>query len=201
MRSTADWVGTNLSGKAGRRMRCRPGGAAAGPVDRDGGSAYVAPERPLPLEPTEHGEIAMTLVERYRTYAEDFEKTFADDDWARLERHFTESVAYETTANGLRVEGRDNVLAVLRSSVSSFDRRCSTRALVTTGGPHEHGNEVRRAWAATYTLAGAPDIEIGGSERAVFQGNRIRLLEVEMTPETLSRLMTYAATHILPRTA
>ena len=141
----------------------------------------------------------MTLLERYQAYADDFERTFVDDDWSRLEQYFTEDAAYVTTANGLRVDGRATVLAVLQASVSSFDRRCSTRSLVSTEGPHQQGNEVHREWAATYTLDGAPLIQISGSERAVFQGDRIRLLEVTMTPETLSRLMSYAATHILPR--
>lgn len=142
----------------------------------------------------------MSLVERFQAYADAFERTYADDDWSRLEQYFTEDAAYSTTANRLRVEGRATVFAVLQASVSSFDRRCSTRTLVTTKGPSEHGNEVRREWAATYTLDGAPDIRISGSERAVFDGHRIQLLEVTMTPETLSRLMSYAATHILPRT-
>ena len=143
----------------------------------------------------------MNLVERFQAYAEDFERTFADDDWSRLEQYFTEDAAYSTTANGLRVEGRGAVFAVLQASVSSFDRRCSTRTLVTTHGPQARGNEVHREWSAKFTLEGAPDIEIRGSERAVFDGDRIRLLEVTMTPETLSRLMSYAATHLLPRTS
>jgi hypothetical protein len=141
----------------------------------------------------------MSLVDRFQAYADDFERTFADDDWSRLEQYFTEDAAYSTTANGLRVDGRPTVLAVLQASVSSFDRRCSTRTLRTTKGPYERSNEVHREWVATYTLDGAPDIQISGSERAVYHGDRIHLLEVTMTPETLSRLMSYAATHLLPR--
>jgi len=143
----------------------------------------------------------MSLVERYQAYANDFERTFADDDWSRLEQYFTADAAYSTTANGMRVEGRATVLAVLQASVSSFDRRCRTRTLVTTKGPNERGDEVHREWSATYSLDGAPDIQIGGLERAVFAGDRIQLLEVTMAPETLSRLMSYAATYLLPRTS
>lgn len=54
---------------------------------------------------------------------------------------------------------------------------------MTTKGPSEQGREVRREWAATYTVAGAPDLWIGGSERAVYRGDRIELLEVVMTQE------------------
>ena len=141
----------------------------------------------------------MSLVERYRAYAADFERTFADDDWSRLEQYFTEDATYSTPANGLRVSGREAVLAVLRTAVSKFDRRCDTRSLHTTAGPHEAGNEVLREWAATFTLEGAPALRIGGSERAVFRGHRIELLEVTLTQEALARLMDYANKYILAR--
>ena len=141
----------------------------------------------------------MTLVARFEAYAADFEETYANDCWSRLEQHFTEDAIYSTPANGGRVSGRDAVLAVLQGAVSAFDRRCDSRVLVTTDGPHEDGNEVRRQWAATYRLHGAPDLQIGGSERAVFRGARIELLEVTFTPEMLARLMAYAASYVLPR--
>jgi hypothetical protein len=139
----------------------------------------------------------MTLVERYQAYAADFERTFVDDDWSRLEQYFTEDVVYSTPANGLRASSRASVLAVLRAAVSGFDRRCDTRTLVTTAGPAEDRNEVRREWAATFTLRGAPDLRIGGSERAVFRGDRIELLEATITGDTLSRLMKYTETYVL----
>jgi hypothetical protein len=58
---------------------------------------------------------------------------------------------------------------------------------------------VSRRWEARFTVAGAPDLEIEGSERAKFRGERIELLEVTLTPEMLARLMKYAATHLAPR--
>jgi len=135
------------------------------------------------------------LVERYLAYAADFELTFVDDDWTRLEQYFTEDATYSTPANGVLISGRDLVLGVLRGAVSQFDRRCDTRDLRTTVGPDENGNEVRREWTATYMLAGSPDLEIGGSERAVFRGDRIELLEVTLTQAVLSRLMKYVEAH------
>jgi hypothetical protein len=141
----------------------------------------------------------MTLVERFEAYAADFERTFADDDWTRLEPHFTEDAVYSTPANELRVSGRENLLATLRAAVSGFDRRCDTRQLLSTVGPREEGNEVFRWWVGRFTLAGAPDLEIEGSERAKFRGERIELLEVTLTRETLTRLMNYAATYLALR--
>jgi hypothetical protein len=141
----------------------------------------------------------MTLVGRFEAYAMDFERTFVDDDWTRLEVHFTEDAVYATPANGLRVSGRANVLATLRAAVSGFDRRCDTRRLTSTVGPREEGNEVFRSWVGKFTLAGAPDLEIEGSERARFRGERIELLEVTLTPETLARLVDYAAKYVVSR--
>jgi hypothetical protein len=136
------------------------------------------------------------LVERFEAYAADFERTFIDDDWARLEQYFTEDAVYSTPANGLRVSGREKVLATLRAAVSGFDRRCDTRSLASTEGPRQEGNEVFRRWAARFTVAGAPDLEIEGSERATFRGERIELLEVTLSRETLARLLNYATTYV-----
>jgi hypothetical protein len=48
----------------------------------------------------------MNLVDRYQAYAADFERTFVDDDWSRLEQYFTEDATYSTPANGMLVSGR-----------------------------------------------------------------------------------------------
>jgi hypothetical protein len=143
----------------------------------------------------------VTLVERFEAYAKDFERTFMDDDWARLEQYFTEDAVYSTPANGLRVSGRDNVLATLRAAVSGFDRRCDTRRLDSTEGPRQEENEVFRRWAARFTVAGAPDLEIQGAERAKYRGERIELLEVALSRETLARLLNYASTYVTSRIA
>lgn len=143
------------------------------------------------------GRAVVNLIARFAAYAEDFERSYADDDWSRLEQYFTEDATYSTPANGVRVPGRRNLLAVLRAAVSGFDRRCDSRTLVTTRGPREEGDQVSREWQATFTLAGAPDITVAGSERAVFRGDRILLLEVVLEPETLARLMRYREEHLL----
>jgi hypothetical protein len=141
----------------------------------------------------------MTLVERFNAYASDFERTFVDDDWSRLEQYFTDDAVYSTPANGQRAAGRATVLATLRAAVSGFDRRCDSRALVTTAGPWAEADEIRREWAATFTIRGAPELQIAGCERAVFRGDRIELLEVTITEDTLSRLMKYAGAYVAPK--
>jgi hypothetical protein len=130
-------------------------------------------------------------TQRYVAYAADFERTFIDDDWSRLEQYFTEDAVYSTPANSMKVSGREKVLAVLRTAVSGFDRRCDSRILATTEGPNESGSEVRREWSAVFTCSSAPSLEIFGSERAVFRDDRIALLEVTLPHETVPRLMFY----------
>jgi hypothetical protein len=141
----------------------------------------------------------VTLVERFEVYAADFERTFVDDDWNRLKEYFTEDAVYSTPANGLRVSGRESVLATLRAAVSGFDRRCDTRSLASTEGPRQDGNEVFRRWIGRFTVAGAPDLEIEGAERARYRGGRIELLEVTLSQETLAQLMSYATTYVTSR--
>ncbi len=141
----------------------------------------------------------MTLVDRFNEYAADFELTFVDDDWQRLAQYFTEDTAYSTPANGMLVPGREKAFATLRAAVSGFDRRCDSRRLMTTAGPTQEGDEVSREWIAHFTLGGAPDLEIDGSERARFRGDQSALLEVTPTAETLARLTQYASTHLLSR--
>jgi hypothetical protein len=141
----------------------------------------------------------MSLVARFEAYADAFEVTYVDDDWSRLEQYFTEDAVYSTTANGVRIPGRTSVLAVLRAAVSGFDRCCDSRRLWTTVGPREENGQVLREWQASYTCAGAPDLDVGGSERAIFRGDRIELLEIVMTPATLGRLMSYREKYLLPR--
>ena len=36
----------------------------------------------------------MSRVARFEAYADDFEVTYVDDDWSRLEQYFTEDVIY-----------------------------------------------------------------------------------------------------------
>jgi hypothetical protein len=55
---------------------------------------------------------------------------------------------------------------------------------------------VFRRWAARFTVAGAPDLEIEGGERAKYRGDRIELLEVTLSRETLARLLNYATTYV-----
>jgi hypothetical protein len=147
----------------------------------------------------------VNLIERFEAYAADFERTFVDDDWRRLEPYFTEGAVYVTLGSrGQRAHGREAALETLRRAVSNFDRRCRSRVLQTTGGPAQVANEVSRQWACTFTCPGAPDLHICGSERAVYQDDRICLLEEKLTDESqqlFERWVREHAAKLAPNTA
>ena len=119
-------------------------------------------------------------VPRFLSFAAAFEEAYADDDWSRLESFLTEDAVYEVTGGdplGGRWEGRDAVLTQLREIVTRFDKRFDSRETEIVGAPEIRPGRVRFEWRATYTLAGAPDLVIGGVETAEFAGDRIRFLQ------------------------
>jgi hypothetical protein len=139
---------------------------------------------------------AYDLLERFSAPGRAFERTFLDDDWARLEAYFAVDAVYETLGPGReRFVGRAEVLRALRRAVTNFDRRCHSRELVTTRGPNRAGAEVSREWACTFTLAGAPDLTIEGSERAVYRGDLIKLLQERLTPASRELLTLWVGDH------
>lgn len=147
----------------------------------------------------------MNLIERFQAYADDFELTFVDDDWTRFERYFTEGAVYLTQGpHGARAEGRHALLEALRRAVLNFDRRCDSRTLETTRGPEQIANQVHREWAYTFTRAAAPDLRISGSERALYEGDRICLLEERLTDESnllFAQWLREHAVKLIPITA
>jgi len=140
----------------------------------------------------------MGKVDRYLAYAEAFEEAYASDNWSKLEPFFTEDAVYEFVAPapfGGKFEGRAAVLAQFKNSVNGFDRRFDSRAVEVREGPIEKDGGVWMRWAATYTLAGAPDCRMEGEERATFTGDRIRRLADSMTDAEAGRAGAYFAQH------
>jgi ketosteroid isomerase-like protein len=121
----------------------------------------------------------MSIAERYQAYAQAFEESYEDDDWSRLEQHFTEDAVYEGDPDAL---GRDAVLAKLKGGVDAFDRRMDSRT-PDFQTPSVEGDTLTMHWKVTYTKAGAPDLVISGREEAIFEGDRIKLLRDVFDPE------------------
>ena len=140
----------------------------------------------------------MGMIDRYLAYAAAFEEAYASDDWSTLEPFFTEDAVYEFIAPapfGGKYEGRAAVLAQFKTSVNSFDRRFDSRTVEALEGPVEKEGGVWMRWAATYTLAGAPECRMEGEERAIFAGDRIRRLVDSVTDAEAGRVGAYFAQH------
>lgn len=134
----------------------------------------------------------MDITQRFLEYAEAFEETYADDDWARLEPYFKEDASYEF--GGQRAAGRSVMLEMLRGSVDGLDRRMDSR-MGDFETPTAEGNTVHMDWKVTYTKSGCPDLVISGHETAVFEGDRIKALKDEFAPGAEAALGAWMAEH------
>jgi hypothetical protein len=117
----------------------------------------------------------MGVIESFMAYAADFEITYADDDWSRLERHLADDCVYEVEniSFACRIEGREAILAAIRKSLDGFDRRMDGRKIAVTRGPEADGDSLEADWEVTYSKAGAPDFVLKGSSLARLDGDRI----------------------------
>ena len=86
----------------------------------------------------------MDVLQRFGEYAAEFEKTFADDDWTRLEPFFAPDVRYVVAGSPYDCElrGRDAVLAGLRKALDGMDRRFDHREIQPNGESIVEGNRV-----------------------------------------------------------
>lgn len=141
----------------------------------------------------------MNPIQRFIEFAAAFEKTFADDDWSRLEAFLTEDAVYEVTGGpplGGRWEGRDAVLAQLKASLDALDRRFDERKTELLGAPVAEGETVIFDWRGTYTLEGRPDLVFGGTERIEFEGERVRFFTDLVREGDDARIQAYLAAHL-----
>jgi hypothetical protein len=121
----------------------------------------------------------MSILDRFRAYAEAFEESFVDDDWSRIEPFFTEDAVYEGDPDA---RGREAVLAKLRGGIDSFDRKMDRR-IPDFLPPTVEGDRLVMKWTVTYEKAGAPDLVLSGVETADFEGDRIARLRDDFDPE------------------
>jgi len=112
---------------------------------------------------------------RFFEYAQDFEKTYVDDDWSRLARYFEPDAVYEVrnVPFACRVEGRDAIFRGIKRSLDGFDRRFAERRPEITDTPAESGDSVSVGWAVTYVKPGAPPFTLRGRSTARYRGERI----------------------------
>lgn len=133
----------------------------------------------------------MSILDRYRAYADAFEESFVDDDWSRVAPFFAKHAVYEGDPDA---RGRDAVLAKLKNGVDGFDRRMDSRT-PDFQTPSVEGDTLTMKWKVTYTKSGLPDLVISGLETAVFEGDQIALLRDSFDPEAQKALEQWMAQH------
>lgn len=122
----------------------------------------------------------MDPFERFAQYAAAFEKFVENSDAAVLEPFFAEDAVYEIFGGppfAGRHEGRDAVIAYLRSSLDGFDRRFETRELELLSDLENRDGVVWLRWRGNYRSKGVPELVFDGEESVTFEGDRIIRLE------------------------
>jgi len=133
-------------------------------------------------------------LDRFTEYAAAFEETFSDDNWGRLEQYFTPDAVY-LPGDGTEAVGRDGVLQALRKSVDSLDRRFESRSLSESQAPTEDGNTVTLIWKMTLAKQGAPDLNISGTEYAIYADGAIQRLEDVFDEGGVDGMMEWMGKH------
>ena len=126
----------------------------------------------------------MPILDRFLAYAQDFEKTYVDDDWSRLERYFAPDATYEVTgATPALLKGRDAIFRGIKKSLDGFDRKFAKRELEIEGAPAVEGDTIMVDWLGIYTRAGTPALRVRGRSVARYKGDLIAQLKDEMKPD------------------
>jgi ketosteroid isomerase-like protein len=130
----------------------------------------------------------MGVIERFESFAADFETAVEDDNWSRLEKYLAEDATYLNVGGPEpKCKGRDAIIAFLKADVTNTDRRFDTRTVVPLTSPTSDGSRLSRQWRCTYTLAGAPDLVMEGEARYLFEGNLIKEIEEEITAASMQK--------------
>jgi hypothetical protein len=113
----------------------------------------------------------MGALAKFIEYAQDFETTYDDDDWSRLERYFAPDAVYEVrnTSFACRLEGPKAILRGLKKSLDGFDRRMPKRVVAPTDDMREEPDCLVVGWTATYSPPGAPVFVLRGRSTARYR--------------------------------
>jgi ketosteroid isomerase-like protein len=133
-------------------------------------------------------------LERFTEYADAFEETLLDDDWARLEQYFSPDAVY-LPGDGRKAVGRESVLQTLRDSVNSLDRKFDSREFIEEPRLSEAGDTVTFAFAVKYAKHGLPDLPISGTETATFANGAIERMEDFLDESAAAALAAWLEKH------
>jgi ketosteroid isomerase-like protein len=139
----------------------------------------------------------MTFLDRFFYYAADFERTYVDDDWSRLEKHFTDDAVYEVknVPFACRLAGRTALFKGIRKSLDGFDRRFTVRKVEVTAPPELRSDGVVVNWKGTYEKEGLDSVTIRGRSEARYRDDRIEYLSDTYDDGVGAETMNWARRH------
>lgn len=130
-------------------------------------------------------------------YAAEFEKTYADDNWARLESYFPEDVIYQVIGGPMacRIDGREAMFKGIRKSLDGLDRRFDGRHIELLEGPISknvpEGEEVSMAWRITYTRENCPPVPLPGRSVFVISSGKVVAMRDEYDDAEMEEMQTW----------
>ena len=128
----------------------------------------------------------MSNLPAFGTYAGAFEESLIDDNWERLEQYFSPDATYRP-GDGTEAVGRAGVIAAMKDSVDSLERKCDARELLGEPGISESGDTITLKFSIKYTKTGSPDYILDGIETIQYAGGLISKMEdVFEDPDGLS---------------
>lgn len=142
--------------------------------------------------------MATTDLERFFAYMQAFELAWMTDDWSGLGDFFTPDATYDPVDAGPfggGGRGRDGVVAALRASTSTIDRRFDARVPEVLDGPRTRDGGVYMRYRLGLRRAGVPEFFSIGDHVATFAGGRIRSIVDRPEPGTAAKLAAYLETH------
>src|SRR2546429_9325087 len=87
------------------------------------------------------GGTPMPILDRFLAYAQDFERTYVDDEWSRLEQYFTPAATYEVVGpTPCKLNGRAAIFRGIKKSLDGFDRKFAERRISVEGTPKAEGD-------------------------------------------------------------
>ena len=120
----------------------------------------------------------MTILERFMAYAQDFERTFHDDDWSRLAQYFAPDATYEVrnVQTPCVLRGRDAIFRGIKKSLDGFDRKFAKRDIEVTNGPEISDEGMRLGWKVVYSKTGLPPFVLRGQSSVRYANGKIAYL-------------------------
>ena len=131
----------------------------------------------------------MNNIDTFNGFAAAFEEAVEDDNWTRLEKYLADDATYLNVGGpDPKSEGRDAVVAFLKTDVTNTDRRFDKRTLTALSSPVTEGDSLSRQWRCTYSLSETPDLVVEGEARYLFENGLIKEIEEEVTSDSMQKL-------------